>query len=83
MPLPGGFLFTKGETPSRANAQGYVTSACWSPTLETHLALGFLASGPERMGETLRFTDHLRNRDFEVTVTDPVAFDQDGGRMRG
>ena len=79
----GGFLFDKGATPTRENAQGYVTSVCWSPTLERHLALGFVKRGPERLGEEMRFVDHLRGHDFAVTLSDPVAFDPEGGRMRG
>ncbi len=79
----GGFLFDDRAAPIRQNAQGYTTSACWSPTLETPLALGFVKHGPERIGEEMRFVDHLRGLDFPVKVTDPVAFDETGGRMRG
>ncbi len=79
----GGFLFDKGTDATRVNAQGYLTSVCWSPTLETALALGFVTSGPERLGEEMRFVDHLRGLDFAVELCDPVAFDKDGGRMRG
>jgi sarcosine oxidase subunit alpha len=79
----GGFLFRQGERATRENAQGYTTSACWSPTLETGLALGFLANGPDRMGEEMRFVDHLRGLEIPVRVTHPVAYDETGGRMRG
>ncbi|MEM7719372.1 MAG: glycine cleavage T C-terminal barrel domain-containing protein, partial [Pseudomonadota bacterium] len=79
----GGFLFNGGAEPTRPNAQGYVTSACWSPTLETPLAMGFVKCGPDRLGEKMRFVDHLRGQDFAVTLRDPVAFDPEGGRMRG
>ena len=47
------------------------------------LALGFVKRGPERLGEEMRFVDHLRGLDFSVRLTDPVAFDTAGGRMRG
>ncbi len=79
----GGFLFDPGSEPTRPNAQGYTTSVCYSPTLETPLALGFVKSGPERTGEEMRFVDHLRGLDFPVVIADPVAFDETGGRMRG
>jgi sarcosine oxidase subunit alpha len=79
----GGFLFRQGESATRENAQGYTTSVCWSPTLETSLALAFLANGPERHGEEMRFRDHLRDLDIPVRVTHPVAYDETGGRMRG
>ena len=79
----GGFLFERGAAPTRANAQGYTTSVCYSPTLETPLALGFVKSGPDRLGEDMRFVDHLRGLDFAVELTHPVTFDEEGGRMRG
>ena len=79
----GGFLFDKGAEATRPNAQGYTTSVCWSPTLDRPLALGFVKRGPERLGEEMRFVDHLRGLDFSVTLTDPVAYDTAGGRMRG
>ncbi len=79
----GGFLFNAGADPVRVNAQGYTTSVCWSPTLDSALGLGFVKRGPERWGEEMRFVDHLRGKDFAVEVTDTVAFDETGGRMRG
>lgn len=79
----GGFLFDKGQDATRVNAQGYITSVCWSPTLDTHLALGFVKRGPERLGAEMRFVDHLRGQDFLVMLADPVVFDAEGGRMRG
>ena len=81
--VQSGFLFAKGSDATRLNAQGYTTSVGWSPTLDTSLALGFVKSGPERWGEEMRFVDHLRGLDFAVTLGDPVAFDAEGGRMRG
>ena len=82
--LPAGaHLFTKGDAAVRVNDQGYVTSTCFSPTLGHPLALGFLHNGRTRRGEVVRLVDQLRNVDIFCTVTDPVAFDADGGRMRG
>jgi len=79
----GGHLFDKGADPVRENDQGYVTSACVSPTLGTSLGLGFLRRGRSRKGEVIRFVDHLRHSDFLVEVADPVFFDPEGGRARG
>ena len=42
----GAHLFEVGAEAVRVNDQGYVTSVCWSPTLATGLALGFLTRGP-------------------------------------
>jgi sarcosine oxidase subunit alpha len=81
--IAGAHLFGEGDTARRETDQGYVTSVGWSPTLETFLGLGFLRNGRARHGERLRLVDHLRGVEARVEVTDPVAFDPEGGRMRG
>ena len=79
----GAHLFDAGAAPVRENAQGYVTSACFSPTLGETRALAFLKRGRARHGEHIRMVDHLRGIDALCEVTDPVAFDPEGGRLRG
>ena len=82
--LPAGaHMFTLGSAATRENDQGYLTSACWSPTLSSHLALGFLKNGRARHGETLRLVDHLRGVDTPCMVCDPVFLDMTGERARG
>ncbi|AHM04159.1 Sarcosine oxidase alpha subunit [Roseibacterium elongatum DSM 19469] len=82
--LPAGaHLFPRGAEPKAANDQGYITSACYSPTLEGYIALGFLRNGRARHGERVRVVDHLRGVDVTCDVCDPVMFDPDGGRARG
>ncbi|WP_333714311.1 sarcosine oxidase subunit alpha family protein [Yoonia sp.] len=79
----GAHLFDQGARYSRMNSKGYTTSVCYSPTLETHLALGFLENGRARHGEVIVLRDHLRDITAEVEVCDPVFFDPTGGRARG
>ena len=79
----GAHLFRQGFEVTRENDQGYVTSVCWSPTLDSWLALAFLQDGRARHGEKIRLVDHLRGIDVECEVTHPVFFDAEGGRMRG
>ena len=79
----GAFLFNQTDDATRENAQGYTTSVGWSPTFETFLALGCLKQGRARHGEKMRLVDHLRDLAVEVEITDPVALDPQGGRMRG
>ncbi|RMH42720.1 MAG: sarcosine oxidase subunit alpha, partial [Alphaproteobacteria bacterium] len=81
--LAGAFLFAEDARPVRENAQGYVTSAAWSPTVGRPIALGFLARGPERRGEILTMVDHLRGERARVEVVPPCFFDPEGGRARG
>ena len=78
----GAHLFRQGEDAVRVNGQGYVTSACWSPTLGAHVALGFLRDGRARHGETVRVVDHLRDIDAPARVSDPVFLDAEGTRLR-
>jgi len=79
----GAHLFDEGADPVRVNDQGYVTSVCWSPTLNTHLGLGFLVNGRARIGSRVRLVDHLRKTDVICEVVHPVFFDPEGGRARG
>jgi glycine cleavage system aminomethyltransferase T len=79
----GAHLFKPGFTAERENDEGYVTSVCWSPTIEAWLGLAFLKDGRARHGQTVRLVDHLRGRDALCTVEHPVFLDPDGGRMRG
>ncbi|WP_121630880.1 sarcosine oxidase subunit alpha family protein [Tropicibacter alexandrii] len=81
--IAGGHLFGEGAEPVSANDQGYVTSVGYSPAMGCDLGLGFLRNGRARHGEKLRLVDHLRGVDIVVQVTDPVAFDPEGGRLRG
>ena len=79
----GAHLFAADAAETRVNSLGYTTSVCYSPTLETHLALGFLENGRARHGELIKLRDHLRDITEEVEVCDPVFFDPAGGRARG
>nr|WP_213396309.1 sarcosine oxidase subunit alpha family protein [Yoonia sp.] len=79
----GAHLFAKDAKAVTANDQGYVTSACYSPTLDCYLGLGFLKNGPERYGEVIRMVDHLRGVDTLAEVCHPVFVDPEGGRARG
>ena len=79
----GAHLFEASAAEVRVNSLGYTTSVCYSPTLDTHLALGFLKNGPARHGDVIKLRDHLRDITQEVEVCDPVFFDPTGGRARG
>jgi sarcosine oxidase subunit alpha len=79
----GAHLFAKDAKAVTANDQGYVTSACYSPTLDCYLGLAFVKNGPERYGEVIRMVDHLRGVDTLAEVCHPVFFDPEGGRARG
>jgi sarcosine oxidase subunit alpha len=72
------------DAPARAEAdEGFLTSACFSPTLGHDIALAFLRAGLERTGETVRALCALRGTDTLARVVSLPFFDPDGGRMRG
>ena len=78
----GAHLFATGAEAVRQNDQGYVTSVGYSPTLNSHLGLGFLLNGRARLGETIRLVDHLRRIDVLCTVCEPVFHDPTGEKLR-
>ena len=79
----GAFLFDADDDPVRVNAQGYVTSVGFSPTMEHFMGLAFLQNGPARYGEVIKMVDHLRGVQALCKVVAPVVFDPEGGRVRG
>ncbi|KIC47431.1 sarcosine oxidase subunit alpha [Ruegeria sp. ANG-S4] len=81
--LAGAHLYNEEAEPVRTNDQGYLTSVCYSPTMETMLGLAFLADGPDRYGEIVKMVDHLRDVTTLCEVVNPVFFDPEGGRVRG
>lgn len=78
----GAHLMTKGDKVQAKNDQGYVTSACYSPNLGCHIALGFLKSGDTRIGEIIRLVSPLTGVNHEVKVVSPHFVDPEGDRLR-
>jgi sarcosine oxidase subunit alpha len=64
---------------SASDSDGYVTSACVSPTLNRPIALALLRDGRSRMGETLKLFDLGQLTTAEVVS--PVFFDPEGVRL--
>eukprot|EP01037_Dinobryon_pediforme_P014342 gene14342-14466_t len=79
----GAHLLRPGAAAVAANDEGYVSSACYSPTLGMPIALALLAHGADRHGEEVVVHDPVRGADVRALVCDPVFFDPDGERLRG
>jgi sarcosine oxidase subunit alpha len=60
-------------------ALGHVTSSYWSETLGRSIALAIVASGRERIGDTLHVP--MPNGGIPVSVTEPIFFDKAGARL--
>ncbi len=78
----GAHLLETGTRTIAAHDLGYVTSACYSPTLDSYIALGFLKAGDTRMGQTLRAASPLTGEDVPIEVTSPHFVDPEGERLR-
>jgi sarcosine oxidase subunit alpha len=60
-------------------ALGHVTSSYWSETLGRSIAMALVESGRTRTGETLHVP--MPGEAVAVTVTEPIFFDKEGGRL--
>jgi sarcosine oxidase subunit alpha len=78
----GAHLLKEGVKPSTAADQGHVSSACFSPVLGHSIALAFLKSGRERIGETIAVWDGLRGEEVAAEVCSPVFVDPDNTKLR-
>ena len=81
-PASGAHLIDVGARADAASDRGYVTSGGYSPDMKRWLALGLLARGRERIGETVRAWDPIRGRDIALEVCTPVFLDPEGSRLR-
>ncbi|MGJ8612202.1 MAG: glycine cleavage T C-terminal barrel domain-containing protein, partial [Octadecabacter sp.] len=78
----GGHLMAATGPVDAQHDQGYVTSACFSPTLDHMIGLAYLKDGANRMGETMRLVSPLTNSDVLVQIVSPHFVDPEGGRQR-
>ncbi len=62
-------------------SEGFVTSACRSPTLGKTIGLALLERGHERNGEEIELFD--QDRVVSARIVDACFYDPDGERMRG
>ncbi len=78
----GGHLMKADGPVDAAHDQGYVTSAAYSPTLETMIGLAFLKEGGTRTGERMRLVSPLTNLTVEVEIVSAHFVDPEGERVR-
>lgn len=78
--LAAGAHFVAGKDQGR-RSEGFITSACFSPTLDRSIALGLLERGFARRGETVAVFDE--GRTVSARVVDTTFHDPTGERMHG
>ncbi len=74
----GGLLFSNRDP---GVCRGWVSSACFSPTLGQSLGLGFVENGRQCLTEILTFRDDLRQTACQVQITPPCHYDPDHRRL--
>nr|WP_246329285.1 sarcosine oxidase subunit alpha family protein [Chthonobacter rhizosphaerae] len=77
----GAHVLAKGAAPEAANDLGWITSAAWSPTARSSIALAMVAGGPDRLGEVVRVWDGIRNTDMLAEIVPPCFVDPEGNRI--
>lgn len=80
--VAGAHLFAEGAAQSTATDQGWITSACYSPHAGSHIGLGFLADGTDRMGEVIVAANPLAGQQVKLRVVSAHFVDPEGGRLR-
>ena len=77
--VPAGAHFVTGSNGGR-RSEGFVTSACDSPTLGRTVGIGLIEGGFGRKGEEVLVYDSGRN--LPARIVDPCFYDPSGERMR-
>ena len=83
-PIPrGSMLVVEPRQVTPYPMEGFVASACFSPTIGCAIALALVERGRLRKGQRLWAMSPLMRMSVEVEVVDPVFFDPAGARLRG
>ncbi|MDC1086133.1 sarcosine oxidase subunit alpha family protein [Alphaproteobacteria bacterium] len=80
--ISGSHLFYLSSKVNPQNDKGYITSSCFSPTLGSYIALGFLRNGSNRYGEKIRVNNFLLKKEVLAEVCNPIFVDPNGDKLR-
>ncbi len=78
----GGHLMNADGPVDAKHDQGYVTSAAFSPTLNSMIGLGFLKDGGNRLGEKMRLVSPVTDLTVAVEIVSAHFVDPEGERVR-
>jgi sarcosine oxidase subunit alpha len=81
--LPESAQLVRSTSGTSQVPEGYVTSAAYSVSLQSHIALALLADGRARHGEMLVAADPVRSRAGNVQVVPPIFYDPEGAALHG
>ena len=80
LPL-GGHIVDCSNPVMPTASQGYVTSACFSPTLNRAIGLGMINNARQRIGEQVYV--YARGKTVAATLVSPTHFDAKGEQLNG
>ena len=80
--IPGAHLFTEGAAQGTETDEGWITSACYSPHLESSIGLGYLKDGDSRLDEIITAANPLEGTETRVKIVSAHFIDPEGGRLR-
>jgi len=80
--ISGSHLFNQNDIKSPENDLGYVTSSCYSPTVNSYIALGFLKNGTKRYGEKIKISNPILKKESTAEVCNPIFVDPNGDKLR-
>ena len=79
----GGHLVWNPTAPRPMPMFGHVTSSCYSPSLQRHIALALIEDAADRKGRVLYAASPLTASFVPVRITDPVFIDPENKRPKG
>ena len=81
--VAGAHFLDKGVDEIIENDLGWMSSVCYSPTLDDYIGLGFIKNGNERIGNIVHAYDKMRNNSVDVKICSSHFVDPEGGKVRG
>ncbi len=80
--VAGSHLFTTTADQNLKNDQGWITSACYSPHINSAIGLAYLENGTDRFGEEIIAANPLEGQSIRLRVTSAHFIDPKGDRLR-
>lgn len=77
----GGHIVSSATPKMPEASQGYVTSACFSPTLNMSIGLGLVSGGMSRIGEIIHV--YANGKTQAAKLVPPAHFDPAGEKLNG
>jgi sarcosine oxidase subunit alpha len=78
----GSHLVRNARLQEPAESLGHISSGCFSPQLDSNIALGFIRGGAEMIGETVYASNPIAGTHVAAKIVSPHFFDAKGERLR-